>query len=104
LPPKTIVDLRRQLDGPVSAFRFEDDLWARIVYDFALGHRLRVLPRDHLLGSLVPLYLGWLASFIAQVRGGEPDALEARVDRLAGVVEAQKPYLIAKWRWPERLR
>lgn len=104
LPPRTIVDLRKLADHPQSQFRLEDDLWARIVYDFALGYRLRVLPRDHLLRSLVPLYSGWLASFILQVRDVPVEAADERVDVLAAAFETQKPYLISRWRWPERFR
>lgn len=104
LPPRTILDLRRLLEGPAEAFRLDDGLWARIVYDFALGYRLRVLAREHILRSLVPLYLAWLASFIVEVRDrGEAD-VEQRVERLCTAFEAEKPYLISKWRWPERLR
>lgn len=104
LPPKTIVDLGRLVNSAPAQFSFDDDLWARIVYDFAIGYRLRVLARDHLLRSLVPLYLGWLASFILQTRQGSPEAVDERLERLAEAFEAQKPYLIARWRWPERFR
>jgi hypothetical protein len=104
LPPRTIVDLRKLADGSDAQFRLDDELWARIVYDFALGYRLRVLPRDHLLHSLAPLYSGWLASFILQLRNLSTEAADERVERLAASFEAQKPYLIARWRWPERLR
>ena len=54
--------------------------------------------------ALVPLYLGWLASFVQQTRDQTADAAEQRVERLCLAFEAQKPYLIARWRWPERLR
>jgi hypothetical protein len=104
LPPRTIVDLRKVADLPSSQFRFDDELWARVVYDFALGYRLRVLPRDHLLRSLVPLYSGWLASFILQVRDASIEAADQRVEDLCTAFELQKPYLISRWRWPERLR
>jgi len=43
-----------------DAATLADDLWARIVYDFALGYRLHVMNRGHLLRALTPLYLaGW---------------------------------------------
>ena len=29
---------------------------------------------------------------------------DARIDRLCTVFETQKPYLISRWRWPERFR
>jgi glucosylglycerate synthase len=104
LPPRTVIDLRRLVDGPVGSFRLDDELWARIVYDFALGYRLRVLARDHVLRSLVPLYLAWLASFVIEVRGQSDEDVERRLERLGAAFEAQKPYLISRWRWPERLR
>jgi hypothetical protein len=104
LPPRTIVELRKLVDGQPAQFRLDDELWARIVYDFALGYRLRVLPRDHLLRSLLPLYSGWLASFVLQVRDSSAEAADQRVEALAAAFEAQKPYLISRWRWPERLR
>jgi hypothetical protein len=104
LPPRTIVELRKLVDLSATQFRLDDELWARIVYDFALAYRLRVLPRDHLLRSLVPLYSGWLASFVLQVRSASWEAVDQRVEDLCTVFELQKPYLIARWRWPERLR
>jgi len=104
LPPRTIIDLRRLMDASAATFHLDDELWARIVYDFALGYRLRVLARDHLLRSLVPLYLAWLASFVIEVRDRGDEDVEQRLERLASAFEAQKPYLISKWRWPERLR
>jgi hypothetical protein len=104
LPPKTIVELGKLAERPSREFRLDDGLWARIVYDFALGYRLHVLAHDHLLRSLVPLYLGWLASYVLQVRDLDAEAADRRVEELAAAFEAQKPYLIARWRWPERLR
>lgn len=104
LPPKTIMQLKRLADTPAPQFRVPDEIWARIIYDFALGHRVRALPRDHLLGSLTPLYLGWLASFILEMDEADGAAGEARLERLCLAFEAEKPYLISRWRWPERFR
>jgi hypothetical protein len=104
LPPKTIIELRRLCDAPIERFRFDDTLWAGIIYDFAFGHGLRVLPRDHLLRSLTPLYTGWMASFILQVRGAGSDVVTERLEQVCLAFEAQKRYLISRWRWPERFR
>jgi hypothetical protein len=104
LPPLSILQWRRLARPGGDAPRVDDTLWARTIYDFALGHRLRVLAREHLLPSLAPLYLGWLSSFVAEMRAQPPAVAEARVDRLARVFEHEKPYLISQWRWPERFR
>jgi len=104
LPPRTIVDLRRLTDSAPDQFRFDDRLWAGIVYDFALGYSLRVMPHDHLLRSLTPLYTGWLASFVRQMRTASLEQIEARVEQLCLGFEAEKRHLISRWRWPERFR
>ena len=76
LPPRTIIELKRLAETPPERFRIADDLWARVVYDFALGHHLKAMPHDHLFGALVPLYLGWLASFMLDPDTGDRDSAE----------------------------
>jgi glucosylglycerate synthase len=104
LPPRTIVELRKLTETVPDRFRFDDRFWAGIVYDFALGYSLRVMPRDHLLRSLTPLYTGWLASFVLQTRSARLAEIEARVEQVCMGFESEKRYLISRWRWPERLR
>ena len=105
LPPRTIVELRRLTEAPVDRFRLDPRVWAGIVYDFAIGYALRVMPRDHLLRSLTPLYSGWLASFAGEVGSdADADGISAAVERVCLAFEAEKRYLISRWRWPERLR
>jgi hypothetical protein len=102
LPPMTLFELRKMSRLPASEFRMPDDLWARIVYDFALGHRLRIISRDHLLKSITPLYLGWIASYALEMEAAGPAQIDARIERLARAYEAGKPYLVSRWRWPDR--
>jgi hypothetical protein len=104
LPAAAIVELRRAAEAPTERFRLDDALWARIVFDFAFGHALRVMPRDHLLRSFVPLYSAWMASFVLQVENRPTADVEERLDQLAATFEIEKRYLIARWRWPERFR
>ena len=104
LPPRTIVDLKKLSEAPLERFQFDDRLWAGIIYDFAFGYNLRVMPTDHLLRSLTPLYTGWMASFVLQVRNATSLQVEERVEQVCLAFEAQKRYLISRWRWPERLR
>ncbi len=79
-----------------------DALWARVVYDFAVGWRVKAMDRDQLLRSLTPLYLGWLAGYVNEVAPLGPAEAEARVERLCTAFEQEKPYIISRWRWPDR--
>lgn len=102
LPPATLLALKYLARDDAAGAGVADNLWARIVYDFALGYRLAVMNRGHLLRALTPLYLGWLASFVREVGAAPAQDAERRVQQLSMVYEAQKPYLISRWRWPDR--
>jgi hypothetical protein len=102
LPPQTLYALQRIPRDPPGAFRLPDAVWARVVYDFAVGWRMKAMERHQLLRSMTPLYLGWVASFVNEVGALEREEAEARIERLALAFEAEKPYLISRWRWPDR--
>ena len=98
LAPDTLGDVLSLEAGDVERFRFPDDLWARVVYDFALGHHWSVVYRDHLLRSLVPLYLGRTAAFVLATRRDDAAAVEHALDGVATAFERGKTYLVDRWR------
>jgi len=102
LPPTSLLELRKLARMPPDQFRMPDELWARIVYDFALGYRLRVISRDHLLRSITPLYLGWIASYALEMETAGPAEVESRIERLSSSYESSKSYMVSRWRWPDR--
>jgi hypothetical protein len=100
LPPNSLVGLKRLSTTDAAAFRMPESLWARIVFDFLLAYRLRTINRGHLLGSLIPLYLAWVASHINITASGiDP---ERHIETVAAAFEADKTYLLSRWRWPDR--
>lgn len=101
LPPSSVFELTKLARMTPEQFRLPEDLWARIIFDFALAHRLRTINRNHLLPSLAPLYLAWVASYAREMDAGATQA-ERIIDRVALAFEAGKPYFISRWRWPDR--
>jgi hypothetical protein len=99
LPPNSLVGLKRLSLTDASGFRIPDNLWARIVYDFLLAHRLRTINRGHLLGAMVPLYLAWVASYINTAADSDG---ESHIEAVSTAFETEKPYLVSRWRWPDR--
>jgi glucosylglycerate synthase len=100
LPPNSLLGLKKLSVTQPEIFRMPDNLWARIVYDFILAYRLRTINRGHLLGALTPLYLAWVASHLTLVSNGTTP--EKHIQDLALAFEADKPYLVSRWRWPDR--
>jgi glucosylglycerate synthase len=100
LPPNSLLGLKRLSVLDLATFHMPDNLWARIVFDFLLAYRLRTINRGHLLGALIPLYLAWVASHINILASGI--APERHIEMVAAAFEADKPYLVSRWRWPDR--
>jgi len=76
-----------------------DELWTRVIYEFASAYRRQALSRGHLLKSLTPLYLARVASFVVETRDMNPAEVEARIEHLCVSFEQLKPYLREQWKW-----
>lgn len=94
-------DSMRQLaqlrDVAVQDFRIPDPLWVQVIYDAALAYHRSVLPREHLLKALTPLYLGKTASFVLDTQGLTSAEAERHVEALCQTFEKQKDYLVTRW-------
>ena len=75
-----------------------DVLWARIIVQFAVAHHRRVIPRDQLVRSLTPLYLGRTATFVRRNLESTEDQAEAEVQALAAVFRGQARELLRLWK------
>jgi hypothetical protein len=75
-------------------------LWVQVVYDAATAYHKRIMPRDHLLKALTPLYLGRTASFVQATQGLTSKEAEYKIEALCRTFENMKPYLVDRWRPP----
>lgn len=100
LPPTSLLGLKRLAQLSPADFVMPDSLWARIVYDFILAYHMRIINRGHLLGALTPLYLAWVVShFNITAKQSSP---MAHREAVAVAFEADKSYLVSRWRSPDR--
>jgi len=83
-----------------DAFTMADDVWVRLVWAFALGYHHRLMDRQHLVRSFLPLYMGRVASFVGEVAASDSVGLEERLEQLCVAFESAKPYLVERWRAP----
>jgi hypothetical protein len=83
--------------APAAAFQFPAELWVRVVYEAACAYRGRLVPREHLLRALIPLYLGRTAAFVVQTAASGADEVEIEIETLCGLFESMKPYLLECW-------
>ncbi len=97
LPRDVFMKLREIAGLSYEEFELPPILWAKIVYDFALGFHLNTVPRDRLVDAFVSLYFGRTGSYVRTVQGMELKAVEDFIEEQCLVFEETKPYLIERW-------
>jgi glycosyltransferase involved in cell wall biosynthesis len=97
LPSETALWLESMSRLSDESFSFPHDLWAQIIYDFASAYHKGSVHREHLLKSMIPLYLGRVASFVMENQESTAVEVEAKIESLCEVFEEMKPYLIKRW-------
>lgn len=100
LRPETFAAVRalgHSLREGTGRFHLEDELWTRVVLEFACAYRRHPSARSHLLRSLTPLYLARVASFVQETQELLSPQVEERIEQLCLCFERLKPYLTAQW-------
>ncbi len=95
LSPASLAAIHEAARAPAVALG--DDTWVRVILESAAGFRRRVLPDTTLIHSLVPLYLGKVATFVAETEAGSAEEAEARLEELALAFERGKAELEQLW-------
>jgi hypothetical protein len=78
-------------------FHLDDELWARVVLDFACAYKKHPMSRGMILRSFTPLYLGRVASFVRETETLVAAEVEEKIEQLCLTFHNLKPDLIAQW-------
>jgi hypothetical protein len=73
------------------------DLWARILFDYIVAFRDKLVPRTKLLNSLIPIYYVRTLGFVNSTRDMDTKAAEDFLEIECRNMEGEIYYLIAKW-------
>lgn len=84
--------------GLMRKKEFPDDLWAKVVYEFAYAFHTKKLDRAFLLKAMVPLYLGKVASFVYKTLYSSAQQAEDSIDEIVRSFVKLKPYLEQLWK------
>jgi hypothetical protein len=78
-------------------FSFPTDLWARVLFDMAVGYRYDSMDKDLMMESLIPLYFGRTLSFVKKTRKMSIKQAEEAIEDDCMTFEMTKPYLVQRW-------
>jgi hypothetical protein len=79
-------------------FDFPTDLWARVLFDFAVAYHRPTIDRDITMDSLIPLYFGRTLSFVKKTGRMSIRQAEETIEDDCMAFEMAKPYLLQRWR------
>lgn len=78
-------------------FYLPDEIWANIIYSFAIAFHKKIMNREHLLKSLTPLYIGKVASFVRETWDSTAVEVEEKIEKLCLAFENEKIFLLKNW-------
>jgi len=97
LSPEVFSELLETFEMEKSVFDFPTDLWARILFDSAVGYRDKACDLDLLIDSILPLYLGKTFAFVKKTSRLSARQAEEAIEEDCTVFEMTKPYLVQRW-------
>lgn len=89
--------LKNSIKLSLNDFYFLDEIWVEIVYSFAIAYKNKTINREHLLKSLIPLYLGKTASFVKENLNSSAEEVEMKIENQCKLFEEKKEQLINNW-------
>jgi glycosyltransferase involved in cell wall biosynthesis len=78
-------------------FDFPSQLWARVLFDYAVAYRHSRIDRDTLLESLIPLYYGKVYSFVQRTERMSIQESEEYIEDRCLIFEEARSYLDERW-------
>lgn len=95
-------DLERIFQKEKKNFDFPYSVWSRIVYDYILffhrfKHTFMEMSLPLVLESMIPLYFGFVASFVKKTELKNNREAEQEIENICRAFEKSKPYLVENW-------
>jgi glycosyltransferase involved in cell wall biosynthesis len=102
LKRENLLSLEKIIKLPKKSFGFPAELWVKIIYDYILFyHRFKYtfmeMSLPSLLESIIPLYFGFIASFVQKTKKMSNLEAEEEIEKLCLEFEKLKPYLVTNW-------
>jgi hypothetical protein len=97
LGPEIMSKLAEILELDPLRFDFPADLWAKVLFSYAVAYAKRVGNPDALLDSLVPLYYGKVYSYVLRTEEMSTQQAEEYIEDQCAVFEEARPFLDERW-------
>ncbi len=97
IPPAEYDDITRARELGKDEFYYPSDIWARILFNFAIAYRNSEIPREQLIEAMIPFYHSRILSFVNKTADKGTKECEEYFESITRVFEDEKSYLIKRW-------
>ena len=97
IPQPELIEINKTKKFSKEQFYYHSDLWARILFNFAIAYRNNEIPRKQIIEAMVPFYHSRILSFVNKTDHMETKECEEYFESIVRVFENEKYYLIKRW-------
>ena len=99
LPLPEFTQIRKLLEAENrGSFYYHSDVWARILFSFAVAYKKALVDHTHLMEALIPFYHSRVLSFVNKTQNFGTFDTEEYLENIIRIFEREKYYLISRWK------
>ncbi len=81
----------------IDKFYYPSNLWARVLFSFAVAYKNNEIDRDTIVEALIPFYHSRVLTFVNHTKDLETRESEEYLENINRIFETEKYYLLEKW-------
>ncbi|MDH5744076.1 MAG: glycosyl transferase, partial [Candidatus Aminicenantes bacterium] len=97
LPKPEWTEINKTKKISKEQFYYHSDLWARILFSYAIAYRNNEISKDLIIESMIPFYHSRILSFVNKTIQMDTKECEEYFESIVRIFEDEKPYLIKRW-------
>ena len=97
VPGPELTEVSKTKNCTKDKFYYPSDLWARILFGFAIAYRNNEIPREDIIESMIPFYHSRILSFVNKTIDKGTKECEEYFESINRIFESEKDYLIKRW-------
>lgn len=91
------VEIQKVKNVSEAQLYYPSDLWARILFSFAIAYRNNEIPREQIIEAMIPFYHSRILSFVNKTGHMGIKECEEYFEAINRVFENEKYYLLKRW-------
>ncbi|MFC1867569.1 glycosyltransferase [Thermodesulfobacteriota bacterium] len=97
IPQPELIEVGKTRKASKEQFYYPSDLWARVLFNFAIAYRNNEIPKEQIIESMIPFYHSRILSFVNKTDHMGIKECEEYFEAINRVFENEKYYLIKRW-------